>query len=63
MENQSELLRLKRLLHAHRMIARWVACKLEQLERLEPHEWDRSTLRELRNALLNNPKLRKDQNA
>ena len=35
----------------------WVAGRLWALEKLEPHAWDRCTLRELAHALTDSPRL------
>lgn len=43
---------------AMREVMAWVADKLGRLADLEPHAWDRSTLRELQHALTDNPLLR-----
>lgn len=48
------------LLMAYMDTTAWVAARLRTLAALDPHEWDRSTLVELAEALTSSPKLKEE---
>lgn len=57
MEDYDIPMALSHRVRSQRATMLWVAARLRTLEALEPHAWDRATLRDLYHALEDSPRL------